>query len=140
MPSDRLFGPSLTTPAMADAVSDTAWLAAMLRFEAKLAAVEAQLELIPPGAATAIAAACDPGRFDVEAIGQAAAASATPVVPMVDALRREVGGDAVRFVHYGATSQDVLDTPSAIAVLRWSDAPCFSRRGRSPSGSRPRCG
>ncbi|HKF19547.1 MAG TPA: 3-carboxy-cis,cis-muconate cycloisomerase [Candidatus Dormibacteraeota bacterium] len=110
MPSDRLFGPSLTTPAMADAVSDTAWLAAMLRFEAKLAAVEAQLELIPPGAATAIAAACDPGRFDVEAIGQAAAASATPVVPMVDALRREVGGDAVRFVHYGATSQDVLDT------------------------------
>ena len=82
----------------------------MLRFEAKLATVEARLELIPQGAATAIAGACDPERFDVEAIGRAGAMAATPVVALVDALRREVGGDAARFVHYGATSQDVLDT------------------------------
>ena len=110
MPADRLFGPSLTTAAMAEAVSDAAWLAAMLRFEAKLATVEARLELIPPGAATAIAGACDPERFDVEGIGRAGAMAATPVVALVVALRREVGGDAARFVHHGATSQDVLDT------------------------------
>src|SRR5215467_6071418 len=110
MPSDRLFGPSLTTPAMAAAVSDTSWLAAMLSFEAALASVQARLGLIPPDAAFVIAAACDPQRFDIEAIGQQAAASASPVVPLVDALREEVGGAEARFVHYGATSQDVLDT------------------------------
>jgi 3-carboxy-cis,cis-muconate cycloisomerase len=110
MPSDRLFGPSLTTPAMAAAVSDTSWLAAMLSFEAALASVQARLGLIPPDAAFVIAAACDPNRFDIEAIGQHAAASASPVVPLVDALREEVGGDEARFVHHGATSQDVLDT------------------------------
>ena len=110
MPSDRLFGPSLTTPAMAAAVSEMAWLTAMLRFEAALATVQARLELIPGTAATAIAAACDPARFDVEEIGRAAVMAATPVVPLVDALRREVGGEAAGFVHYGATSQDVLDT------------------------------
>src|SRR5215813_6946855 len=110
MPSDRLFGPSLTTPAMAAAVSEMAWLTAMLRFEAALATVQARLELIPGSAATAITAACDPARFDVEEIGRAAVMAATPVVPLVDALRREVGGEAAGFVHYGATSQDVLDT------------------------------
>lgn len=95
---------------MAAAVSDTAWLTAMLRFEATLATVEARLDLIPRGAATAIAAACDPARFDVEDIGRAAVMAATPVVAMVDALRRGVGDEAAEFVHYGATSQDVLDT------------------------------
>src|SRR5262252_1942957 len=110
MPADRLFGPSLTTPAMAAAVSDTSWLAAMLSFEAALASVQARLGLIPADAAFVIAAACDPQRFDIEAIGQHAAASASPVVSLVDALREEVGGDEARFVHYGATSQDVLDT------------------------------
>ena len=110
MSLDRLFGSSLTTTAMARAVSDSAWLGAMLSFEAALATVEARLGLIPAKAAVTIAAACDPQRFDVAAIGLQAAAFATPVVPLVDALREQVGGDDARFVHYGATSQDVVDT------------------------------
>ena len=110
MPSDRLFGPSLTTPAMAAAVSDTAWLAALLRFESALASAQARAGLIPPGAAQAIVAACEPSRFDVAAIGRQAVASATPVLPLVEALRDEVGAEAAPFVHYGATSQDALDT------------------------------
>lgn len=110
MPSDRLFGPSLTTPEMADAVGDAAWLAGMLRFEAALAAAQAKAGTVPPDAANAIRAACDPARFDVAAIGREAVASATPVVPLVDALRRAVGPTAAQFVHLGATSQDAIDT------------------------------
>lgn len=110
MPSDRLFGPSLTTPEMADAVGDEAWLAAMLRFEAALAAAQAKVGLIPVDAATAIRAACEGSRFDVATIGREAVASATPVVPLVDALRRVAGPTAAEFVHRGATSQDVIDT------------------------------
>ena len=110
MPPDRLFGPSLTTPAMASAVSDRAWLGAMLRFEATLATVQGRLGLIPHRAAAAIAAACVPERFDVDGIGREAAASASPVVPLVNALRREVGVEAAPFVHHGTTSQDVVDS------------------------------
>ncbi|HEY8817088.1 MAG TPA: lyase family protein, partial [Candidatus Dormibacteraeota bacterium] len=110
MPADRLFGPSLTTPAMAAAVSDTAWLSAMLRFEAALANAQAQLELIPREAADAIVAACEPKRYDIEAIGLEALDSASPVLPLVDALRRIVGAEAASFVHRDATSQDAIDT------------------------------
>jgi 3-carboxy-cis,cis-muconate cycloisomerase len=110
LPSDRLFGPSLTTPEMADAVGDEAWLAAMLRFEAALAAAQSKAGTVPLDAATAIRAACEGSRFDVAAIGREAVASATPVVPLVDALRRAVGPTAAEFVHRGATSQDVIDT------------------------------
>lgn len=95
---------------MAAAVSDTAWLAAMLRFEAALAAVQARRGLIPESAAARIAKAADPSRFEVAAIGREASASASPVVPLVTALRKEVGEDAAPFVHREATSQDVIDT------------------------------
>jgi 3-carboxy-cis,cis-muconate cycloisomerase len=110
LPSDRLFGPSLTTDAMAAAVSDIAWLAAMLRFEAGLATVQGRQGLISDDAALRIVAACDPARFDVAALGREAVASASPVVPLVAALRRAVGQEAAPLVHRDATSQDVMDT------------------------------
>jgi 3-carboxy-cis,cis-muconate cycloisomerase len=95
---------------MNEAVSDESWLAALLRFEAALAVSQARLGLIPADAAEAIGAACDPSRFDVAAIGRDAVASATPVVPLLEALRGAVGGSARELVHHGATSQDAIDT------------------------------
>jgi 3-carboxy-cis,cis-muconate cycloisomerase len=95
---------------MADAVSDTAWLAAMLRFEAALTTVQGRLGLIPGDAAARIVAACDPAHFDVAALGREAVASASPVVPLVAALRKAVGEQAAPFFHRDATSQDVIDT------------------------------
>jgi len=63
----------------------------MLRFEAALANAQAQLELIPREAADAIVAACQLEQYDIEAIGLEALDSASPVLPLVDALRRIVG-------------------------------------------------
>ncbi|HYM66234.1 MAG TPA: lyase family protein, partial [Patescibacteria group bacterium] len=82
----------------------------MLRFEAALATVQGRAGLIPEEAARTIAAACEADRFDVTAIGLEAAESASPVVPLVAALRRAVGTRVAPFVHHGATSQDTLDT------------------------------
>lgn len=110
MASDLLFGPTLTTTPMADAVSDAAWLAALLRFESALAIAESRLGFIPQSAAAEIAAACDGSRFDVAAIGATAAASASPVLPLVEELRRAAGATAAPYVHHGATSQDAMDT------------------------------
>lgn len=101
---------------MAQAVSGQAWLKAMLMFEAALAQAESSLGLISESNAAGIAAACNPELFDVRLIGRAAVDSASPVVPLVDELRRSVGPGAARDVHLGATSQDAIDTAMMIVA------------------------
>jgi 3-carboxy-cis,cis-muconate cycloisomerase len=118
LPSDRLFGPSLGIPEMAAAVSDEAWLRAMLDVEAALAAAEARVGLIPAGAAEAIRAACADADIDLERLGRDAAASATPVVPLARALTAAVPGEAAGYVHWGATTQDVVDTAMMLVSRR----------------------
>jgi 3-carboxy-cis,cis-muconate cycloisomerase len=117
VPGDPFSG--LFVPEFAgQATSGEAWLQAMLDVEAALAAAEAEAGLIPSEAAEAIAAACDSGDFDAEAIAAAGRASANPVVPLVAALREKVGVEEAGFVHYGATSQDVMDTAAMLVATR----------------------
>jgi 3-carboxy-cis,cis-muconate cycloisomerase len=100
------------------ATSDVAWLQAMLDAEAALASAEADAGLIPSEAAEAIAAACDAGDFDPEAIASDGRASGNPVVPLVAALRSKLDDEAAAYVHRGATSQDVMDTASMLVASR----------------------
>ncbi|OLE30041.1 MAG: 3-carboxy-cis,cis-muconate cycloisomerase, partial [Actinobacteria bacterium 13_1_20CM_3_71_11] len=102
-------------------VSDEGWLDALLTVEATLARVEAEAGLIPAAAADAITRACHRDRFDIAALGAAAAASGNPVIPLVTALRDAVGADAAPSVHYGATSQDVLDTATMLVARQALD-------------------
>jgi len=88
------------TPAMARLFDDRARLQAMLDFEAALARAEAAAGVIPSEAAEAITLACDAGRFDLGAIGRAAADGGNLAIPMVKALTAAVGGDAGRYVHW----------------------------------------
>ena len=97
-----------------EATSGQAWLAAMLDAERALARAEAQAGVIPAEAADAIAAACSAERFDLAEITGRGRATGTPVGPLVAALREAVGGDAARYVHWGATSQDILDTAAML--------------------------
>jgi 3-carboxy-cis,cis-muconate cycloisomerase len=108
-----LFGPLFVPDPLAEALSDEAYLAAMLRFEAALAAAEARVGVIPEEAAETIAAACAPARFDIGEIGRAAVSSATPVAPLAKALR-----EASPYAHWGATSQDALDTATMLVARR----------------------
>jgi 3-carboxy-cis,cis-muconate cycloisomerase len=99
--------------------SDRAKLGRMLKVESALAAAEAAAGAIPRGAAGPIAAACNPARFDLEAIGQAARASGNIAIPLVKALTSQVArrdAEAARFVHWGATSQDIIDTADVLAI------------------------
>jgi 3-carboxy-cis,cis-muconate cycloisomerase len=118
LPSDQLFGPSLGSERMAEAVSDLAWVQAMLDVEAALARAEAKVGIIPAAAAGEIAAHCRAEEFDVERIGREAAESANPVVPLVKALREKVGRGAGQYLHRGATSQDILDTAMMLIARR----------------------
>jgi 3-carboxy-cis,cis-muconate cycloisomerase len=97
---ERLFVPA----ALEAAVSDTAWLDAMLRVERALARASG-VELDE--------AAFDPALYDVERLAEEGRAEGNPVPPLVRALRERAGPD----VHRGATSQDVLDS-AAMLVAR----------------------
>jgi 3-carboxy-cis,cis-muconate cycloisomerase len=106
---------------MLDAVSDAAWVQAMLDVEAALARVESRLGIIPISAADAIVAHCQVAEFDIAELGRKAVDAANPVVPLVSALRARVPKDAASFVHYGATSQDILDTAMMLIARRALD-------------------
>jgi 3-carboxy-cis,cis-muconate cycloisomerase len=112
LPFEALFAP----PRFRDAVSDEAWLRALLVAERALAAAEARVGLVSREAAEAIAACCRVERFHVDALAADGRRVGNPVEPLVRALREAVGGDAAADVHRGATSQDILDTAAALVA------------------------
>jgi 3-carboxy-cis,cis-muconate cycloisomerase len=117
LPFDALFVPD----SVREAVSGRAWIQAMLDAERALAAAQARAGVIPQDAAEQIAAACSAERFDAEEIGAAGRRVANPAEPLVRALREAIGGDAARYVHWGATSQDILDTAAMLVGRRSLD-------------------
>jgi 3-carboxy-cis,cis-muconate cycloisomerase len=109
----------LHRPSFSAALGDEACLRSMLAFESALARAQAEAGVIPGGSADAIEAAALRAAFDMDALVAAGKRSASLAVPLVEALRSEVGRyskHAAIHVHFGATSQDVLDTALALAV------------------------
>ncbi len=116
----RLIDSLATTDELADLFSDASVLQAMLDFEAALARAAARAGAIPEQAALAIAAAARAEHFDAAAIAREARETATPSIPLVNALTARVGSadpESARYVHWGATSQDVSDS-ALILLLR----------------------
>ena len=111
---DAIFAPQ----ALLDELGDRAWLQAMLDTERALAEAEATAGVIPPSAAGAIAAACRAELFDSDVIAREGRGVGNPAEPLVRALRAAVGGDAAGYVHYGATSQDIVDTAAMLVSRR----------------------
>ncbi len=116
-PIDALF----TTPAMAASFSAEAHVRQLLVFEAALARAEARAGIIPQAAADTIASACQVELFDVAALYRDAAVAGTPAIPLVRALTERVAGDAQGYVHWGATSQDAIDTAMMLQMREGLD-------------------
>lgn len=93
--------------------SVTAHIASILRFEAALARAEARAGIIPNEAASAIAEVCRSEHFDVETVEtleRDALHAGTIAIPLVQELISRLPIDARPYVHWGATSQDAIDT------------------------------
>ncbi len=122
MPGDAggagLFGSILTTDELFARTSDEAWVQAMLDAEVALARSEEALSVIPPGTAHALEAVGDARRFPPAELARSSRLGGNPVIPLVAALRQEVGPDSADWVHYGATSQDILDTAAMLVAAR----------------------
>ena len=102
-------------------LDERAFVQAMLDFEAALARAQAGEGAIPARAGEAIAAACDARGFDVDAIVAEGARVGTIAIPLVKALTAavaKVDADAALVVHWGGTTQDVLDTAQVLVARR----------------------
>jgi 3-carboxy-cis,cis-muconate cycloisomerase len=122
VPDGGLFAPVITSDQLLYATDDRAWLQALLDVEAALAGAEADLAIIPMAAAEIITTFCTAGgaadRFDPGQLGRAARLGGNPVIPLVEALTSALPPEARGWVHWGATSQDVLDTAAMLLTRR----------------------
>jgi len=131
-----LLAPMLSSAAMRAVCDDVACLQNMLDFEAALARAEAAVGVIPASAAGPITNACRAESFDLAALADAATRSGNLAIPLVKALTANVAksdADAARYVHWGATSQDVIDTGTMLGLRAGIDA-LLADTGRAITG------
>lgn len=105
-----LFGDLFADPAALAHLDARAEIAAMLRFEGALAEAQGEAGAIPQAAASQIARAAASLEIEPGRLAPGVARDGVPVPALVAELRAAVGGDAASFVHWGATTQDVMDT------------------------------
>jgi 3-carboxy-cis,cis-muconate cycloisomerase len=109
----QLLDPLFRSAALDALFSDRARVQRMLDFEAALARAEARVGIIPSAAAAAIEKKCLAELIDFPRLANAAALAGNLAIPLVKQLTSLVAHDdeeSSRFVHWGATSQDVIDT------------------------------
>ena len=113
MPATALTARIFSNAAMQQVFSPENTIQRMLDFEAALAHALAAEDVIPATAPAAIRKACEASRIDQKALAAAARQAGNLAIPLVKQLTAEVAAidaDAARYVHWGATSQDVIDT------------------------------
>src|SRR5262245_26339459 len=96
--------------------SDEVRLQRMLDVEAALARVQARLGIVPKDAADAITRAAKVENLSFDELGASTRNVGYPVVALVKALGKAAGGEAPRYVHWGATTQDILDTSLVLQI------------------------
>ena len=109
----NLLDPLFRWEPVAKLFRDDSYLQTMLDFEAALAHAEASSGIIPSSAATTIAAKCRVEFFDKQKLAEAASLAGNVAIPLIKQLKALVAADdkdAADFVHWGATSQDAIDT------------------------------
>ncbi len=114
-----LYDDLFSYPELTRILSDESRVKGILQFESALARAEARTGVIPRGAAEKIAEQCQAARFDLPALSKEAAHSGNLAIPLVKMLTEAVARqdkDAARFVHWGATSQDAIDTGSTLQL------------------------
>ena len=110
-----IFKPLFTDDEITTLLTDHAFVRALLEVEIALARAEARAGVIPAKAAEQIAKATAE-RVDIEALTRGTVRSGFPIIALVQELRKQVGVDAAPFIHWGATTQDIVDTACVLQL------------------------
>ncbi len=112
----ELFRDQFSTPEMRDIFSDRRTVQAWLDIEVALAEAEAELGIIPKEAAWAINEAGDADLYDLDEMKREMDRTSHPIVPLVRAIAEKCANGLGEYVHWGATTQDILDTGTILQV------------------------
>jgi 3-carboxy-cis,cis-muconate cycloisomerase len=110
-----IFGPLFSDADISDLFTDRVFIHRLVEVEIALARVEAKLGLIPKSAAEAISQTRADG-IDPGALTKGTVRSGFPLIALVEELRRQTGPDAAPYVHWGATTQDIMDTGAVLQM------------------------
>lgn len=110
-----LFRDMFGTAEMRAIFTDEALVGRYLEVEAALARAQARMGVVPEAAAQAIDAACRSLVIDFERLRHDTENVGYPILPLVHQLS-EAAGDAGGFVHWGATTQDIMDTATVLQI------------------------
>jgi 3-carboxy-cis,cis-muconate cycloisomerase len=123
-PTDsKIYAPLFRDRQLAEVFSDEQTVRFMLDVEAALAKVQGQHDIIPAEAAAKIGSGAAKLQVDFEALQTGVERAGVPVIDLVRQLRAQVDGQAADYVHWGATTQDIVDTAlvlqlrAALAVI-----------------------
>lgn len=117
--SPSIFGEMFGTTSMRNLFSDESMVQRYLDVEAALARAQAGLGIIPSAAAEAITAGASVSRIDFARLSERTEIVGYPILPMVEQLSESVEGELGQYCHWGATTQDIMDTAD---VLQMRDA------------------
>ena len=113
-----LYGASFSTPEFLDIFNDNMRVQAWYDVEVALAKAQAKLGIIPTEAYEEIARKAYVENVDVQKIGKGISETAHPIVPAIRALEEICEGGAGEFIHYGATTQDIMDTGLILQIKK----------------------
>ena len=116
-PADgTVLGTLYGSDAMRAVFAERQWLQYMLDVEAALARAQARLGIVPASAANAIARAARADTLDLKELAAGTRVTGYPVVALTRALARASGPKAGGYVHWGATTQDIMDTALVLQI------------------------
>jgi 3-carboxy-cis,cis-muconate cycloisomerase len=110
-----LFRDAFGTPRMREVFSDLSLIARYAEVEIALAKAEARCGVIPPEAAAEIAEKTEVAALDLDLLRKETDIVGYPILPLVHQLARQCG-EAGRYLHWGATTQDIMDTAVVLQV------------------------
>jgi 3-carboxy-cis,cis-muconate cycloisomerase len=111
----KIFVPLFTDDEISALFTDKAYVRALVEVEAALARAQAMVGVIPAAAAEQISRvkAAD---IDITALTKGTIRSGFPIIALVQQIRRQAGEEAAPYVHWGATTQDIMDTASVLQM------------------------
>ena len=110
-----IFNPLFSDAKISALFTDEAYVSALVEVEAALARAQARIGIIPATAAEQISR-IKAAEIDITALTKGTIRSGFPIIALVQQLRKQAGGEAAPYVHWGATTQDIMDTASVLQM------------------------
>ena len=107
---------SFSDKEIAELFSDVGEIDALVLFERELARVQESLQIIPEGIGKEIYAVLENAKFDPELLATGFENDGIPIPALLKQLREQLEPAAANYLHFGATSQDVIDTALIIRI------------------------